>query len=476
MSIKKNIFYNVSLSVLNVLFPIVTAPYISRVLGVENIGVVRFVTTCVGYFALFAALGIGYYGVRELAKYKDDQEKCSQLFSSLFAITLCSTLVVTLLFLLSVNLIPAFKEHRLLFSLYGITLYLVPITMDWYFQAKENFKMITIRSFVVKLLAFVSLFVFVRERSNIIPYILISIFSIVAAQIWNLSYAYKTGLRIKFRHLDLRKHVKPMLVFLWSNVAISVFVMIDVVMLGFLSSYEQIGFYTSPNAILMAIMGCFAAVNAALLPRLSFNNEQKDNVANIALLQKTFDLNALLIVPLAVGLCLISSRFVPLFFGGEFMGSIVPMQILSFKVIVVMINSFFALNVLMAFGYEKKILVTTFCTALLSCALNLLLIPSYGAIGAAAVAIIAESFQIVLILYFVYKCTQLRIAWDKMGIALLFTLPIFVIYYFCSKFILHDFAFLCIFVSLATIVYFMLQLVVKNYLVHYLIEVIKNKQ
>ena len=475
MSIKKNIVYNVSLSVLNVLFPIITAPYISRVLGVENVGVIRFVMTNVGFFALFAALGIGYYGVRELAKYKDDQAKCSQIFSSLFAIVSCSTLVVALLFVLFINLIPEFREHRLLFSLYGITLYLVPITMDWYFQAKENFRMIAIRSFVVKLLALVGLFIFVRERGDVVPYILISVFSVVATQIWNLSYAYRTGLHISFRNLELRKHIKPMFVFLLSNIAISIFVMIDTVMLGFLSSYEQVGYFTSPNVLLVTITSCFVAINIVLLPRLSFNNTQMDDNTNTMLLQKTFDLNALLIIPLAVGLSLIASRFVPLFFGSEFAGSIMPMQILSFRVIVVMINCFFAHNILMAFGHEKKILLTASCAAVASFACNLLLIPHYGAIGAAVASIIAESSQAGLILYFVYKITKIRVRWSAMGVAAFFTLPFFALYYLCNMLVVHDTAFLFVFVSLSAIVYFALQLLTKNYLVQKAMEIGINK-
>jgi O-antigen/teichoic acid export membrane protein len=461
--------------VLNVLFPIVTAPYISRVLGVENIGVVRFVITCVGYFVLFAALGISYYGVRELAKFKDNQEKCSQIFSSLFVIILCSTLVMILFFFLSINLIPEFKEQRLLFSLYGITLYFVPISMDWYFQAKENFRMIAIRSFVVKMLALTSLFIFVRQRSDIIPYVFISTFSIVGNQIWNLCYAYKTGLRIKLSNIELRHHIKPMFVFLGTNVAVSVFVMLDTVMLGFLSSYNQVGYYTSPNLIVSVWVGFFTAVNTVLLPRLSFNNAQKGNTENVVLLQKTFDLNALLIVPMVIGLCLASARFVPLFFGSEFIGSIVPMQILSFKIIAVMFNSFFVVNILMVLGHEKKLLFAVVCTALLSFTLNLLFIPRYGAVGTAAVSLIAESFEAGLNLYFVYKFTRIKVRWNALGTAAIFALPLFVLYYFCDKFIAQDVTFLFVFVCFSGTVYFTLQLLGKNYLVYQVMEIGINK-
>jgi O-antigen/teichoic acid export membrane protein len=464
-SIKKNIVYNVSLSLLNILFPIVTTPYISRVLGVENIGVVRFVVTCVGYFAIFAAFGIGYYGVRELAKHKDNQKKCSQLFSSLFTITMCSTIVVTLLFLLSINLVPEFKVQRLLFSLYGITLYLTPITMDWYFQAKENFRIITFRSFIVKLLAFVSLFIFVRERNDVIPYLLISTFSIIATQIWNLSYAYKTGLRISLCNLELRQHVKPMFVFLTSSVAISFFTMINIMMLGFLSSYEQIGYYTSSDIIIGVMNSFLGAIAVVLLPRISSNDAQKADSSNSQLLQKTLDATALLCVPMAVGLCLTASRFVPLFFGSEFEGSIVPLQIVSFRIIIVGLNYLFGTNMLLALGHEKKYLLSVICSAVLSFVLNLLLLPHYGAVGAAIVIVVADFLAFGFILYFVYKVTIIRLRWSTMGISALSTMSFFILYFLCRRFIVHDVAFLCIFISSSVVVYFGLQLMAKNNLV-----------
>jgi O-antigen/teichoic acid export membrane protein len=348
--------------------------------------------------------------------------------------------------------------------------------MDWYFQAKENFRMITIRSFVVKLLAFASLFVFVRERSDVVPYILISTFSVVTTQIWNLSYAYKTGLRISLRNLEIRKHIKPMFVFLWSNVAVSVFAMIDVVMLGFLSSYEQVGYYTSPGAVVDMILGGCIAINTALLPRLSYSYAQRNDTANAELLQKAFDLNALLIAPMAIGLFLIASHFIPFFLGLEFMGSIVPMQILAFKVPFWVFNNFFVLNALFVFGQEKKFLLVVTCTALLSFVLNLFFIPHYGAIGAAIVAvIIGGGFQIGFNLYFVYKCTKVRVRWIAMRTAILCTLPFFALYYICERFISHNVIFLGVFISLSAMMYFMLQIVAKNSLVHQIIENGKNR-
>jgi O-antigen/teichoic acid export membrane protein len=465
MSLKKNIFYSASLNVLNLLFPIITAPYISRVLGVENIGLVNFVTAYVSYFVLFAALGVNYYGVREIARHKNSQEETSGIFSGLLIITLIAAFAVTACYLATVFFVPMLRKDWPLFVLAGFSLYLAPISIDWYFRGLEDFKVITYRFLVVKVVSFAGLFLFVRQREDVIPYILLSAFSIVGSYIWNLAYAHKQGLRLKWKNLNLKAHIKPMFVFFATNIAVSVFTLLQTLMLGFLSDYEQVGLFTTPNKLLIVITSIFGATNTALLPRLSFNQQRNDKNANAELLQKAFDIITLLVIPAAVGLCLISKRFVPFFFGGEFTGSIVPMQILSFKVILVMINSFFALNILVVFGHENQYLLAMLVTALFSCVMNLYMIPKHGAIGASVTNCIAETIEIPFNLFFVYRCTSVRINWRHAANAFLMSLPFVGIYFLCNLMIKSTLLFLVIFMAISIALYGMLQLfLLQNYL------------
>jgi O-antigen/teichoic acid export membrane protein len=466
MSVRENIFYNFLLSSLNFIFPLFSAPYISRVLGVENIGLVNFAMSYVGYFAVIAVLGVDYYGVREIAKYKDDQKKTSKVFSELFLINCVTTIVVTIIYFLSIWHIPSLQQNWKIFVLVGVNLYLIPISLDWYFRGLEYFKIITNRSIVIKFLSFVGLFIFVKQREDVIPYILLYVCSVIGTYILNFIYAKKTGLKIKWTNINVKVHIKPMLIFFVSHVAISIFTMLDVLMLGFLSSYKQVGFFTSPNRILGIIMSFFAAINTALIPRLAFNQQQQSNDnANKELLQKAFDFSSLLIIPAAIGLCLLSARFIPFFLGPEFLGSILPMQILSFKIIVVMINSFFGFNILMTFGYENKYAIVLFTCALFSFVLNLIFIPKYGAGGAAATTIAAESLEVLLNLFLVYKFTKIRINWMSVVLAMICTLPFFVLYFLCNILIQNSVLFLLIFIGLSILVYVILQLfIVKNYL------------
>jgi len=476
MSVRKNIIYSVLLNILNLIFPIVSAPYIARVLGAENVGKASFVMSYVGYFVLFAALGVKYYGVREIAKCKDDAEQSSRVFSGIFAINLIATIIVSVAYLATILYIPDLRRDWLIFVLAGITLYLSPITIDWYFQGLENFKMITIRSLIIKCVTFAGLFIFVRQREDVLPYIVLFVATTVLTDLWNVAYAKKQGLKIWWRNIKVKIHIKPMLILFVSTIAVNIFTALDTVMLGFLSSYEEVGYFTSPNKIIVAIMMGFGAINTALLPRLAFNNQQNNEKANLTLLQKTLDINLLLIVPVALGLYLISARFVPLFFGSDFLGSIVPMQILSFKVIVVMINSFLGTSILLAFGYENKFVKVLVITAIFAFVIKWIFIPEFGAVGASWTSLAAEAGEVFLNLYFVYRCTKVRLNWSLILTAILFSLPLFILSALLNRIVTNDTMFICLLVLTSAITYIALQrFIAKNYLMIQLDNLIMNK-
>jgi O-antigen/teichoic acid export membrane protein len=476
MSIKKNIFYNILLRILNMLFPIVTAPYIARVLGVENLGIANFASSYVNYFIIFAVLGVGYYGVREIAKCKNDLEKVSEIFSGIFKINVISTVIVTIVYVASICYIPELRRHSKIFIISGITLYLAPIAIDWYFQGLENFKMITIRSFVIRCLSFFCLFIFVRQREDIIPYILLATIGTIITNVWNVGYARKMGLKIRWRGVRAKMHLKPMLVLFVASVIGSIFVLLDMLMLGFLSSYEQVGFYVSSARIISIIITGITAINAALIPRLSFNNKYQNHEANKALLQKIFDINSLLIIPMAIGGCLIASRFVPFFFGHEFMGSIVPMQILSFKIIAVILNTFLGSNIFITFGHEKKFLVAIILTSIFSLMMNLVLIPRYGATGASITSLMSECFEILPLLFILFRFTKIRIHINVLFISILFTVPFLALYYLFNKIIDNDMIFFVTFISACAMLYLTLHRYwAKNYLIIQLMNLIINK-
>jgi O-antigen/teichoic acid export membrane protein len=444
------------------------------VLGVTNIGLINFTLNYVGYFILFAGFGINTYGILEIAKYREDKEKTSEVFSSIILINIISAALVTLCYIASIFLIPVLREVSLLFIVAGISLYLTPLTIDWYFSGQEDFRVITYRSFIIKCLSFCGLFIFVKHQNDIIPYLILQVFSIAAANIWNLLYVLKKGIKITWKNPRLGRHIRPLIIFFLTNVVINIYTAIDTFMLGILTTYEQVGYYTSPNKILIALVRGLGSISTALLPRFSYNNANNNAEFNGILYQKTLDLNLLLSIPLAAGLFLISKRFVPLFFGPGFEDSIMPMEALSFKAISILLASF-TVNVLTSMGHQNKVLVSLTAAALFSFLLNMALIPRYGAVGAAITSTATETLVAVLSLCCLYRFTGVRLDWKMSGRAVLFTLPFFLLYKIISGLRINNFQFLLIFVCSAIVCYVVPQVVFKNYLFLQILDSAKNR-
>jgi O-antigen/teichoic acid export membrane protein len=475
MSIKKNIVYNVALNSLNIFFPIISAPYISRVLGVTNIGLVNFALNYVGYFILFAGFGINTYGILEIAKCRENKEKTSEVFSSIIFINIISDAAVSLCYIVSIFLIPVLREASLLFIVVGISLYVSPLTIDWYFSGREDFKIITYRSFIIKCVSFCCLFIFVKRQNDIIPYLILNVFSTVAANVWNLIYVLKKGIRLTWKNLCLLRHVRALIIFFFTNVVINIYTAIDTLMLGLLTTYEQVGYYTSPNKILIALVRGLGSISTALLPRFSYNNANNNAMSNGILYQKTLDLNLLLSIPLAAGLFLISGRFVPFFFGAGFEGSVVPMETLSLKTIPILLASF-VVNILISTGHQKKVLASLAAAALFSFLLNMALIPRYGATGAAITSTATETLVAVLSLGCLYKFTSVRLSWKIAGSSVLFTLPFFPLRKIAGGMRINSFYFLLIFICSAIACYVALQIIFRNYLFLQIVDSIKKRR
>lgn len=251
------------------LFPLVTAPYIARVLDPDGVGIVNFVNTYTNYFVLFAVLGIPTYAMRETAKHRHNEEALSSFVSEIFWIEIISTIVVSALFIASVYLIPSLRQDALLFVIAGISLYLTPLNIEWFFNGREEFGFVTARSLIIRTLSVIALFLFVKTKSDLFSYIIIGVVSTIMTYVWNWSRFFKTGVRLKISPKGAGRHIKPVFVLFGSAIAISVYVMLDTLMLGFESTYEEVGYYNSAMHIIKAILPMTTALSTVAIPRMS---------------------------------------------------------------------------------------------------------------------------------------------------------------------------------------------------------------
>jgi O-antigen/teichoic acid export membrane protein len=433
MSLKKNVAYNTILTVSNVAFPIVTTPYVSRILGVENIGIVNFAVTYASYFALFVALGIPMYGMREIAKQNNNPEGRNQVFSELFVINILSAIIFSLVYLVTIFSVPTLSQDREFLLITGISVLFVPFNVDWFFSGREKFKLVTLRTLAAKIIAVGGLFIFVRTREDIIPYLILTVAANLSSQIWNFGYMLKTEVKLRLRNLQLKKHWNAVLVLFASNIAISVYTMLSTLLLGFLSDYTQVGYYTSAIKVSKIVLPIVTAMSPVMIARINTIKGEKDSQTKILqLLNNSFGYMMMLAVPATIGLIVIAPRFVPLFFGAEFIPATASLQILSLLILIIGVSNLFGWQVLFAMGYEKKILKTTLYGSVSNICIGILLIHQYGSLGASIAYVITELIVAIMVIVFATRIMPIHINKKNIYQPLLTSLLIILISLFCN--------------------------------------------
>ena len=412
-SVKVNLFFNTLLNISKVVFPLITAPYVARVVDANDLGLFNFANVYASYFTLVAMLGIPLYGAREVAKVRDNVDKTNKLFSELFSITVINTLFTSFIYLLSLLLIDRLSADYTVFIILGISLYCSPLNIDWFYGGLENFKLITFRSLIVKILSLVFLFVFVKNRNDFYIYLWISVFYTVANDIWNFVVLFKLGYKIKLTIIGLRKHIKPLLILFASSLAVSVYTMLDTVMLGFLSAYVEVAYYSYAMHMSKALLAAITSLSAVAVPRISYymGNNQYKEIND--LVSKSLSFVSFLAFPLFVIIVLLSPIFIPLFLGAQFVGSVLPLQILSSLLVFIGLNNLFGTQCLVGLGYYNLLLYSVLAGTITNFILNIILIPLYGAVGASIASAFAEMMVLLFTLFFVVKYTTINICVDR---------------------------------------------------------------
>lgn len=408
------------MNISKVIFPLITAPYVSRVLEPDGVGLFNFATTYANWFALFAALGIPYYGIREIAQIKESIEKQTRFVSEIISISILSSLLYTFVFFLTLLFIPQLNENYKIFIIAAIVLYFTPIKIEWFFSGKEEFGYITLRSLIIKTLSVILLFLLVKTKDDLLTYVAIYAISVVTNDIWNFIKLYRSGIHPYFT-LSLKKHLKPLLILFSSSIAIYVYTALDTMMLGFICDYTEVGYYNCATHISKAIIPIVTSLAAVALPRVAqYKKEKRIDDIN-TLLKKSFLIVGFLSVPISFGIISVAPTFVPLFFGSQYTGTILPLQIIILTVVVVGYNNLTGVQILLSFGLDKYFLYSIVAGTISSFTINIILIPLYGAIGAAISSVIAESVVLLFMLYFIYKYTPVRFMECKYTFATILT-------------------------------------------------------
>ena len=403
----KNSIYNVIYKVFSVLFPLVTTSYISRILLAEGVGKVAYSQTIVTYFITIACLGIPQYGIKCIAQ-SGDKNNRSQSFCELFTINLFSTVCCIVVYFLVINFIPYFESKRSLHNVMGLLLILNVFNVDWFYQGIEEYSYIATRSIIIKALSFVIMLLLVKNKEDYIIYGFILCFATAGNYLMNM-FNIRKYISFKFNQLNIKRHLKPVIILLASAVATEIYTMLDTVMIEHFHGDECVGYYSNTVKTIRIAYTLVIAVVATFYPQISkYLKEKKFDESN-RLLSIGLKMIVMIAVPMTAGLFIMSSDLVVLLLGKDFLNCIITLRIMSILIIVFSFAYFLGHIILMSTGNEKKILYATICGACSNFVLNMILIPLIRHNGAAIASVIAEVVVTILLIYNSRKYIHLNI-------------------------------------------------------------------
>lgn len=402
-SVKYNFIMNFLLTATNLIFPLITFPYVTRILQASGTGAVSFATSVASYFAMVASLGIPTYGVRACAKVRDDKAALTKVAHEVFIINAVMTMISIFIFVLSIYLVPQFREEKMLFYINAVGILLNLFGMNWLYQALEQYDYITIRSIAVKVLSVVLMFALVHEKSDYVIYGAIGVFAAAGSNVLNLIRSRRYISFRPQRGYEFGRHIKPILMLFAQSVVVSVYTNLDMVMLGFMKDNSVVGLYTTAVKVKTILVSLVSSLGSVLLPRMSHIVKQGDREQFNALTKKALDVTLMMAVPLTVYFCMYARDSILLLAGEGFLDATLAMQIITVAVVPIGLTGVLGVQVLISLEREKYVLYSVTAGAVADLLLNLVFIPGYGAAGAAFATMIAEFLVLFVQLYYTRK-------------------------------------------------------------------------
>ncbi len=384
MKVIKNYLYNLSYQILIIILPIITIPYVTRIFTSEALGNYGFYNSIVNYFALFSMLGIGIYGTKQIAAASD----VSSTFWNIYAIQLIASILAISAYVIAVFSIP--KMGGVIPLMVGVVLFERMFDISWLFSGKEEFKKITLRNTVVKLIGVISIFTFIKSSGDLYLYIFLIVTINFLGQLVMWVPAKKFIKRPSFNTKIMKKNLHPIVLLFLPQVAISLYVVLDRTLLGLLSSYSDVGIYEQGQKLTSILITVVTSLGVVMMPRVAnLLSERKDReVQNMV--KFSFILYNLIIFPMIFGLIAVNEVFVKLFLGQNFQDVKYVLYIIVFNLMFIGWTNILGYQVLVVRNKNKEFMLSTTIPAFVSVAVNIAVIPFFGYIGASITSVVVE--------------------------------------------------------------------------------------
>ena len=395
MKVIKNYIYNFSNQILMLILPFITTPYVTRVFTSSELGSYGYYNSIVSYFALLATLGIGNYAVKEISSNSSNRSK---VFWEIYSIQLVFSFLSLGLYILLCLVNHSF--HNVIAYIVGITLLSRAIDISWLFQGVEDFRSLTFRSVMIKLIGVVSIFIFIKEESDLYLYIFLLVFYELLGQIIMWIPAKNWLQKPVFSLKDSIKHLNSVFILFIPQVAISLYALLDRTLLGALVSTRDVGIFEQGSKLVNLLLVVVTTLSGVILPHISnlISEGQKEKVNQFY--EFSFLVYNVVIFPMIAGMLIVNDNFVQFFLGSEFQDAKYAIMIMVWNMFFIGWTNIMGIQILIPHNKHKQFMVSTTIPAFFSITCNLVLIPYLGYIGASITSVLTESVVWIIQLYY----------------------------------------------------------------------------
>lgn len=474
MRIVKNFIFNLSYQILIIILPLITVPYISRVLGPENVGIFGYTNSLVSYFTLLASLSCSIYGSRQVAYVRDDKEKLNKTFWEIVILKVFISTVVIILYYLFIKLFVP-MQYKLYSTIQIVCIITVLIDISWFFIGMEDLKKTVSRNLVVKLISLSLIFTFVKDGHDLWKYISIIVISdfIGQAILWIYIKKYIRYKRIKVQ--EPFKHLLPMINLFIPQIAIQVYVILDKTMIGYLTNVTEVGYYDMAQKIVKLPLGIVTSLGLVLLPRISnlYANGEEEKIRYY--ITKSLNFVLFLALPIYLGIISISNNLVFWFLGESFLKSGNIMKITSIIIVFIGMSNVIGIQLMLPLGKEREFTISVTTGAIINFILNSIFILKFASIGASISTVIAE-FSVTFVQFiFMRRYFDLKLINRELIKYILSSGIMFFSILFISKIIILKGALLTLIqIIVGVIIYFVMLFILKSEILRFILEKVLN--
>lgn len=456
----KNFLYNILYQLLTFFVPFITVPYVSRVLGAENVGIYSYTYSIVCIFMLSGMLGINNYGSRTIARVRDDKDKLSRTFFSIYFLQLMINIIALVLY--STYVLVFANSYKSVYFIQTIFLISICFDINWFFFGLEKFKITVTRNLIIKILSVILVFILVKDKGDLNVYTFIMSFSALLSQIFLIIILPKYVNLKKVKFKEIFSHFKEVLYLFIPVLAFSIYKVMDKTMIGLFSSVTQVAYYEYAEKLMNIPTAVISALGTVMLPHMSYimqNDKEKYKKTIFDSMKLVSKLSTIM----CFGLILISSDAVKVLFGSEFEASSSILILLSTTILASSWANVIRTQFLIPLKKDKVYIRSTFVAAVVNLFLNIILIRKYAAVGACIGTIVSE---FVVMLYQLFS-TKNDLEYKKYMICLIGegiqSFIIIIIAFIFSIFIHNVYLRLIVKVSISALLFVLLN---KEYIIH----------